>query len=228
MDIISPVLQSIGYLLLLVVLALLWRKTFHPSEARQFWILLAGAWTLNLLGNTAWIVHDFVTGTRLNMFSFVDLFYVLRYVLVGCALWLYPVPLSRQAWLWIGGAMLAASTVIWAVYFTPAMPLTGGNWTNFLGLAVYPTLDAGIIALAWLQVRAARQSVWSRYAILLFCVAVSYGIANTVNLIEYIYPPASAGIVPNVFWILTDIFLLVMTLGADVQAENKRWLRSEG
>jgi hypothetical protein len=227
MDIISQIIQSSGYLFSLVVLALLWRKAFRPSEARYFWILLAVAWTLNLLGNIAWIVHDVVTGTMLDTFSVVDLFYLLRYMVIGCALWLYPVRFSGRSGLWVGGTMLLVNAVVWAIYYNPAMALRGGDWTGFLGLALYPVLDAGIVALAWLRVRATQQSAWSRYVFLLFCSMASYGIANTINLTEYVFALVSSGVLQNIFWILADVFLLVMALGADLPKENESLMRNE-
>jgi hypothetical protein len=219
--------QFVGYISLLVVLALLWRRAFRPSEFRQLWILLAAAWTMNLLGNIAWIVHDLVTGTELDTFSVVDTFYVLRYVLIGWALWLYPTLLSRRAWVWIVGTMLAVSVVVWAVYYNPAMALRGGDWTGFLGLALYPVLDAGIVALAWLRMRAARGSAWDRYASLLFCAMASYGIANTINLTEYVFSPIAGGILQHVLWVLTNVFLLVIALGADLPKKNESRMRNE-
>ncbi len=215
------IFQSIGYVLLLVILALLWRKALRSSEIRQFWTLLAAAWTMNLLGNVAWIVHDLVTGTELDTFSVVDLFYVLRYVLIGWALWLYPTPLSRRSWLWIVGTMLVVGVIVWLVYYNPAMTLRGGDWTNFLGLALYPVLDAGIVTLAWLRVRAAWGSAWSRYAFLLFCAMTSYGIANTINLTEYVFS-RTGGTWQNVFWVLADVFLLLIVLGADLRKEQQK------
>jgi hypothetical protein len=220
MDIISQILQALGYILLLAVLALLWRRAYRQPEARYFWGLLAVAWTMNLLGNIAWIVHDLVTGTELDTFSVVDIFYVLRYVLIGWALWLYPTLLSRRAWFWIVGTMLAVSVVVWAVYYNPAMALRGGDWTGFLGLALYPVLDAGIVALAWLRVRAARGSAWDRYASLLFCAMASYGIANTINLTEYVFS-LTGGTWQNVVWVLADLFLLAIVMGADLRKEAK-------
>lgn len=228
MDIILRILQLIAYILLLVILALLWRRAFRQSESRDYWRLLAWAWTLNLLGSLAWIVHDLVTGTTLNTFSVVDFFYVSQYVLVGCALWLYPTSLPGRAWFWIVGAMLVANVVIWTVYYNPAVTLRGEGWISFLGLAAYPALDAGIVTLAWLRVRAARQSAWSWYAFLLFCVMAMYGVANTINLSESVFWPQSDRVLANVFWILSNVFLLVMVVGADLQAGGKSWMRNEG
>ncbi|MEW6401962.1 MAG: hypothetical protein AB1649_09190 [Chloroflexota bacterium] len=214
------ILQSIGFLLLPVILVLYWLKAFRQAESRLFWGLLAMAWTFNLLGNIAWIVHDLVTGTALETLSAIDLLYILRYVLVGAALWLYPAPLPSRAWSWIVGAMLAASAVVWAVYFDPAMEISGGNWTGFLGLALYPVLDVGIVAIAWLRVRATRQSVWGKYVLLLFYSMASYGIANTVNLTEYVFSSIFGGVLQNVLWILADVFLLVIVLRADLRQEK--------
>jgi len=221
-DIISQILPSIGYILLLVILALLWRKAYLQSESRQFWLLLALAWTMNLFGNIAWIVHDLVTGTPLDTLSVVDLFFVLHYVFVGCALWLFPTPLPRRTWFWIGGIMLAVIVVDRVVYFIPATTLRREDWIDFLSLVMYTLLDAGIIVLAWLRVRATRGSVWGRYALLLFFVMASYGIANTINLTEYIFSLTSGGVLQNVFWILSDVLLLVMILGVDLQMEKQK------
>jgi hypothetical protein len=221
MDMISQILQAIGYLLLLVILALLWRKAFRQSEARLFWRLLALAWTMNLLGNIAWVIHDLVTGTALDTFSAVDLFYVLRYVLIGVALWLYPAPLTRRDGVWIGVAAFVVNAIVWAVYFRPAMALRGGDWTGFLGIAMYPVLDAAIITLAWLRVRVVRESSWNRNALLLFCAMTCYGIANTLNLTGYVFTIMADGILPNVFWVLTDVFLLTIALGDNSVKKNE-------
>jgi hypothetical protein len=221
MDIISLLLQALGYVMLLVILALLWRRAYRQPEARNFWTLLAAAWTMNLLGNIAWIVHDLVTGTELDTFSVVDLFYVLRYVLIGWALWIHPMSLSRRAWFWVIGTMLVVNVIVWLVYYNPAMALRGGDWTGFLGLALYPVLDAGIIALAWLRVRAAHGSVWSRPALLLLCAMASYGIANTINLTEYVFS-LTGGTWQNLFWTLTDIFVLIVVLTGDWKKEEQK------
>ncbi len=220
MDLISQTFQAIGYLLLLVVLTVLWVKTARQTELRRFWILLALAWTMNLFGNIAWIVHDLVTGTELDNFSLVDLFYVAHYGLIAAALWLVPKSLSRRAELWIAGVMLGTAAIVWAVYFIPAMALRGGPWTNFLGVAMYPVLDAGLLTLAWLRLRAARGSTWDRVALLLFCSVASYGIANTLNMTGYVFSPIAGGLLPNVFWILTDVFILILALGSPRVSET--------
>ncbi|MFZ5881064.1 MAG: hypothetical protein ACOY0R_16980 [Chloroflexota bacterium] len=221
MDLISQILQALGYLLLLVVLTFFWIKAARQPYLRGFWILLALAWMMNLFGNIAWIIHDLVTGTPLDTFSAVDLFYVAHYVFIAMALWQYPTSLPRRAWLWIGAAMLAVNALVWAVYFDPLMALKNGPWTDFLGVAMYPVLDAGLIALAWLRYRAARRSTWDRLALLLFFAMTSYGIANTINMTSYVFSINPSAIPQNLFWILTDIFMLTMTFGVkkDIQPQ---------
>jgi hypothetical protein len=210
-----------------VVLAFLWRKALRPSEARYFWVLLATAWTLNLFGNIAWIVHDIVTGTTLDTLSFIDFFYVSRYVMIGCALWLYPAPLSRRTWVWVAGIMLAVILMAGAVYSSPAMAFSAGRKLDFLGLSMYTTLDAGVITLAVSRVRAARSSAWDRYSLLLFFAMLSYGIANTLNLTKSLFPSMLGGTLMHVFWILSDVFFLWMALGADLPKENQSLMRNE-
>jgi hypothetical protein len=214
MDVISQALQAFGYLLLLVVLTMLWIKASRQPELRRFWILFALAWTMNLFGNIAWIVHDFVTRTPLASFSIIDIFYVSHYVLIALALWQYPASMPRRAWLWIGAAMLVVNALVWGIYFRPAMIINGGSWVNFLGLAMYPVLDAGLITLAWLRYGKSRRSSWTRLTFLLFCAMMSYGIANTLNLTGTVFPPMANGVFPNLFWILKDVFMLALIWGA--------------
>lgn len=222
MGIISQILQAAGYVLLLVILIILWSRVFRRHEWHNFWMLLALAWTMNLFGNIAWVVHDLVTGTELSTFSVVDLFYVARYVLIGCALWMYPALLTQKDRIRVGAAAFIVNAIVWGLYFRPAMAVNGGDWVSFLGLALYPILDAAIITLAWLRFRAEHKSLWNRTALLLFCAMASYGIANTINLTEYVFFPASSGVLQNVFWIATDLFLLVMALGAGLSREIQK------
>ncbi|MCC7119590.1 MAG: hypothetical protein IT310_13780 [Anaerolineales bacterium] len=215
------ILQGIGYLSLLIVLVAFWRQALLRREPRAFWTLFAWAWTMNLLGNLAWVLHDAMTGTALATFSFVDVFYILRYALVALALWLYPTPLTQKFWKWVGLAAGMTGALVWAFYFRPAMDLNGGDWISFLGLALYPVLDAGLIAIAWLRVRASRETSWSQPAVILFLAVMSYGLANTLNLTEYVFPPLSSGVLPNLFWILTDVGLIVLVIIVNLKAQDR-------
>lgn len=220
METVLQIFQALGYITLLLVLASFWRLAFRRPG--RLWGLLALAWTMNLLGNIAWALHDLVTGAALDTFSAVDLFFVLRYALIGVALWLYPTPLPRRDGVWVGMAAFVVNAVVWLVYFTAAMNLRGGDWTAFVGLAMYPVFDAGMIALAWLRVRAARESAWSGYAALLFGAMISYGMANTINLSEYVFQLSTGGVPQNVFWVLTDLFALSAALAGSSRQEMQK------
>lgn len=219
MDNLSQIFQTISFLFSLVILALLWRRALRLSEIHRFWTFLAAAWTLGMLGTIAWIVHDLVTGTELSEFSIVDLFYISRYVLLGCVLWLYPAPLSRRDGVWVGGALLAGGVIARAVYFEPITALLGVTWIGFLGQVMYLILDVGIIALAWLRFRAPRPASWNRYVLLLVCAMLSYGTANTINLTEYVFS-LKVGTLQNVLWTLTDVLILILALG-DPRMKNE-------
>jgi hypothetical protein len=214
MDLILQVFQALGYLLSLVLLAALCTRAVRWRESRRFWVLLALTWLLGLLGSAAWFIHDLTTAAPLTSFSYVDLFFLARYALIGLALWLYPAPLPGRAGAWVVAAMLIVNFVIWPVYFQPVMAQQPGPWTDFLGYAMYPTLDVGMVVLVWLRYRAVDETSWARVALWLLCSMLSYGLANTVNLSEYAFPPLTGGALPNLLWILSDVFVLMMALGA--------------
>jgi hypothetical protein len=79
MTTILPIVQTLDYVLLLILFSALWVKVVRRQEIRAFWFLLASALTTNLLGNIAWILHDMTTDRPLGAFSFIDLFYVLDF-----------------------------------------------------------------------------------------------------------------------------------------------------
>jgi hypothetical protein len=221
MDTISQILQVIEYLLLLAILIVFWVKAFRQREFRNYWGLLALAWTMNLLGNIAWAIHDLVSTTALGSLSAVDFFYVLRYVLLGAVLWLYPVRLMRRDGAWAAVAAFMVAVIIGVVYFESVMPLRSEDWPNFLGLAVYPVLDVTIITVAALRVRMTRDPWWKRNTLFLFCGMACYGMANTINLAHYVFSAINVGISPSVFWILADAFLLIMALGSSDMKKDK-------
>jgi len=214
MDTISQVLQGIEYLLLLVILIVFWSRALRQREAqRNYWRLLALAWTMNLAGNVVWVLHDLVSKTPLDSFSAVDWFYGLRYVFLGAVLWFLPERLTRRDGLLACAAAFVVATMVSVVYFESVMTLKDASWSNFLGLAMYPVLDVAMMTLAWMRVRATPEPWWNRNTLFLFCSAACYGIANTLNLASYVFSAVHVGIFPPVFWILADAFLLIMALG---------------
>lgn len=221
MDKISQILQVAEYLLLLAILIVFWSKAARQRELRNYWGLLALAWTMNLLGNIAWVIHDLFSTTALGSLSAVDFFYVLRYALLVAVLWLHPVRLTRRDGLWAAVAAFVVAVIIGVVYFEAVMPLRSGDWLNFLGLAVYPVLDVAIITLAALRVRTMREPWWNRNALFLFWGMACYGVANTINLAHYVFSAISVGVFPSVFWVLADALLLIMALGGNDMKKDK-------
>jgi hypothetical protein len=222
MDTISQILQAVEYLLLLAILIVFWIKAFRQDQSRSYWRLLALAWTMNLLGNIAWVIHDLYSTTAFGSLSAVDFFYVLRYVLLGAVLWFHPVRLTTRDGVWAGVAAFVVVVIVGFVYFESVMPLRSGDWPNFLGLAVYPALDVAVLTLAALRVRTTREPRWIRNTLFLFCSMACYGIANTINLAGYVFSAASVGVSPSVFWILANAFLLIMALGdRDVKKDKE-------
>lgn len=220
MNMISQILQGIGYLLLLVILAVLWSRAVRQSKLDPFWGLFALAWTMSLFGNVAWVIHDLVTEISLGTFSAVDIFYVFRYLLIGIPLWMFPKKLIGRNGIWVGITVFGAIITMWIIYFNSAMAVRD-DWLGFLGVAMYPVLDAALIVIAWLRFRADQRDPWRRTAFLLFCAMISYGIANTLNFASYAFSLMPGGILPNIFWILTDVIILIMALGYNDMEKDK-------
>jgi hypothetical protein len=221
MDTILQVLQAVEYLLLLAVLIVFWGKALRQPELRNYWGLLALAWTMNLLGNIAWVVNDLFSETALDSFTAVDFFYVLRYVLLVAVVWFHPVRLTRRDGLWACVAGLVVTVIVLVVYFESAPLIGNEDWTDFLGLAIYPVFDVSMITLAWLRSRTTRDPWWIRNTLFLFCSMACYGMANTINLAHYIFSAINVGISPSVFWILANAFLLLMALGDHGMKKDK-------
>ena len=218
------VFQGLSYLLLLVVLVLLWIRVARRAVPRSFWLFLALAWTLNLGGTLAWIAHDLLTGSPLETFSSVDLFYVSRYLVLGLALWQFPAPLPRRAALGPFLAGLTAFALLGALYLSPFWVTKTGGWVDFGGYALYPILDASLVTLAALRLRAAWRSTWSRPSGLFFGAILCYGLANTLNFIEYALFPISGGLLPGLLWTLTDVCILLLAWLATPQSADRQAL----
>ena len=212
LDLVAPAMQSITYIMLLIVLIVYYVKAFRQPQLRRFWLLFALASTMSLLGNIAWIIHFAVTESALSRISSIDLFYVTSYILIGIALWTYPARVQRRVWPWIAGAMSMALLVVVAVYFGYVAVREKGTLVNFMIYAAYPILDAGLITLAWMRYGSVRGTRWERLALLLACGITSYGVANTVELTGYVSTPILGGFLQNFFWIMRHVFVLMAAL----------------
>jgi hypothetical protein len=212
LDLVTPLLQAIAYILLLVVLITYYIKAFRQPQLRHFWLLLALAMTMNFIANIVWIIHFVNTQNALAEISVIDLFYVAAYILIGFALWSYPRVLGRQVWLWVGIAMSLAVVVIFTLYFGHVASNDRGTFINFIIFAGYPILDAGLITLAWLRYRDSSNTRWAGVALLVAIAITSSGLADAVELTGYLSTPLLGGILQNFFWILRHSLMLVAAL----------------
>ncbi len=219
LDLVAPAMQSITYVMLLIVLIVYYLKAFRQPQLRRFWLLFALASTMSLLANIAWIIHFNVTQSALSRISAIDLFYVTSYILVGIALWTYPTALSRRVWLWMAGAMSLALLAVTAVYFGDAAAREKGTLVNFIIYAAYPIFDAGQITLAWMRYGSVRGTRWEKLALLLACGITSYGLANAVELTGYVSAPILGGFLQNLFWMLRHVFVLMAALSVRTPAD---------
>jgi hypothetical protein len=208
-DLVTPGMQAVAYILLLIVITTYYIKAFRQPELRRFWLLFAVAWTMNLIANIAWIIRFMVTQKPLDALSFIDIFYVIPYLLIGIALWRYPVILPRRTWLPVWIALFVSTSMVLALYFGYAVPNGRGIFSYFINFALYPILDAGLITLAWIRYRAAQDTRWTKIALFLACAVTSYGLGNTLELAGHVTAPVLGGFLQNFFWILRHVLLLM-------------------
>lgn len=212
LDLVSPTMQAIAYCLLLIVLITYYIKAFLQPQLRSFWLLFALAWTMNLVANIGWIIHFANTQSILDRLSWIDLFYVIPYILIGIALWLHPKPLQNRVWIWVGIAIFVAATVVLGFYFGYVSPVVQRAFANFIIYALYPILDAGLIVLAWIRYQAARGTGWGKIALFLACAITSYGLGNSIEVIGFVFAPVLGGFLQNFFWTLRHVFVLLAAI----------------
>jgi hypothetical protein len=207
MDLFSEVLFAVSFLLGLVVTGCLWWVALRLAPARRFWMPIATGWALNLLGNVAWIAYDMVAETSLPPLSWVDGFYLARYLFVGLALWRYPLPCPRRRGLELLGVWLIAALVAWVSLFQPTLASTGRSWAYFVGVAMYPVLDAGLVYAAWQRWQRASSVPWKQTMVLLSMAMLSYGLANWINFGARMASPDADAPLATLFWSTTDVIV---------------------
>lgn len=90
----------------------LWVAAWRFERRRRFWSLLAAAWSLGLAGNVAWGLA-FPPGSDLPSFSWLDLFYLARYLAVGAAIGLHLRDKFPATMLTAVGLTTLASALAW-------------------------------------------------------------------------------------------------------------------
>jgi hypothetical protein len=194
-------------LLTVVVAVLLWRAGGQSFDARTFWKLLAVGWAVNLLGNIVWGVYETVAGKRLPTLSFVDAVYATRYVLALLALRRYPGQASDRRWPSLLAVLSAATAVIWVLLFRPTLmsaEIALPRVKDFIGVAMYPVMDAVLIYAAVLTWARATQSCMRNSLGLLILAMVSYSVANWFQF-GNLAVAGFTSIVPDIFWPLADV-----------------------
>ncbi len=213
---------TLSLLVNLVVIGVLWWAAARSKTARSFWQLVAAGWSLNLLGNLIWIGYEMARQQSLPPLSPVDSLYLGRYLLVGWAFWVYPAPWPGRRGLEITAAMLLMAVVAWFSLFRPVLASTAPAWPDFLGVAIYPVLDAGLVYAA-LRRFLELKGDWGRPAFgLLLLAMLCYGAANWINFTVRMTPAERLFDWASLFWLLTD---LLTGLAAMVwQRQEKRVL----
>lgn len=204
----TEIASTVSFFFPLLVGGVMWVVAWRRREARPFWAWLALGWTLNLVGNVAWAAHDILTETRLPPLSWVDLFYVARYVCLGIAFWLYPAPWETRRLREVGGLVLLAALALWVALYRTEFVTVQRSWDQVLGVAIYPLLDVGLIYILAFKWREMPVEPWRRSLLLLLIAAISYGIANGINLCVRLAEPENSSAWADLFWFANELFAL--------------------
>ena len=201
LDMVLSMLLTIG------IAALQWRAGSQSPDAKAFWRLLAGAWTAGLMGNIAWGIYEMLTGESLPILSWVDAIYATRDILVLMALWRYPGRPLRRREFDVIAIPAATAAIAWLLVFRPTLTtaaLTPQRIQDFIGVAIYPILDAGLIYAALLTWAGAAKGRLRHAVALILASAICYGIANSFQFGIRVVPDYTSGL-PDPFWLLSDL-----------------------
>jgi len=172
-----------GFFVGLLVLSLLrWatRYTTGPEQLLWAWLTIASA--LGILGNVVWGTSSLFFKTEPGLFSWIDGFYLARYVTVFLALWCLTQPWRWTRW---GAALLiaaAAAALLWVLVYRPILNDLANPLLFFISNAMYPVLDPVLLFIAfcaWTVMNGERERIT---LVLLLAALLCYGSANWINV----------------------------------------------
>lgn len=200
---ISSTIYAISFFFSLFLIGFLWWLTVRYPSARRFWGWLAVGWSVNTLGSLLWGVIVFA---EIDYPTWIDSLYVLRYVFVILAVWLYP-----TAWPWrkapgILAAMLVAAVILWFALVHPLSAISDQPRDHILAGALFPLLDAGMLYACWARWRDTAANPLQPVFALFALSTLAYGIANWANYRLRAVNPDGDSLVALLCWFLTDVF----------------------
>ncbi len=207
----SDLYFALTMLVSLGLIIALWLAARRFTAARWFWGLLAAAWSIGFSGNIAWGLA-FPAGAEISAFSWLDLFYLVRDLLVAAA---FAVCLRRK----LPSTLLLAAVLVplaaglgWLVFRPLFWSAPVPRWDWLAGLAMYPLLDVVLLTLAgslWFSLPAGalkRAVAWLAGGVL------AYSLANWINLAVRLVTPRADSPAANLFWLLSDLLTLTALL----------------
>jgi hypothetical protein len=210
-DVIETLFQifvAFAFLVNLAAVGVLWWAARHLATDRLFWRLFATAWTANLLGNLAWIVIALTSTASLSLYSCIDGFYLARYLLIGVALWRYPVPWAPRRGIMPVVMMGGMALVLWVCCLEPAWAAAERSAISLITIAVYPILDTGLTFCAWTRARETVGQIWRTMRWISLSMT-TYGAANLINFGTHMSMPKDDSPLSTVFWLLSDVMILI-------------------
>ncbi|MBN1873816.1 MAG: hypothetical protein JXA33_06270 [Anaerolineae bacterium] len=193
----------------------------HNPDTQTFWRWLALGWLVNQLGNIAWGVYDIMIEGGVPTLSWVDSFYLTRYLLIFLAFRLYLPPKVRRHWGTWGLLTCSTAAIVWMLLLRPAMLSTGYSFFYFAGIALYPVLDIPLIYAAASTWKACPKDHIKHTLGLLTLGMITYGIANWLNFSKRTISLDIRAGTADIFWQLTDILAWTAGLYTYVRRDRR-------
>ncbi|MEW5873140.1 MAG: hypothetical protein AB1894_28025 [Chloroflexota bacterium] len=195
---------AVSFFFSLFLIGFLWWLAYRYPAGRRLWGWLAAGWSVNTLSSLIWGLYVMLVSEDIP--GLVDNLYVLRYVFVLLALWLYPAAWPWRRWAGILAAMLVAALVLWFGFVQPLQKISSQPFDYILAGTIFPLLDAGMLYAAWARWRDTTDQPVNTVMALIALSSLAYGIANWVNYRARAVVPDANPPVALIGWLLTDVF----------------------
>lgn len=202
---ISSVFYAISFIVSLIVFGFLWWLAYRYPTARRLWGWLAVGWSVNTFSSLVWGLYALLVSEDIP--DLIDGLYVLRYLFVGLAFWLYPVGWPWRRLVGVVASMLAAAAALWFGFVQPLRAISSQPFSFILAGTIFPLLDAGMLYIVWARWRElAGQSLRPVFGWLVLS-ALAYGVANWANYWVRAVNPEGNSLLALIGWLLTDVFV---------------------
>lgn len=206
-DSLVTLLYAIWFVVSTLLTAAMWWLAYRDPDTRHLWGPLAIGWGLNLLSSFLWGVYVTLLGAEYP--ALFDLLYVVRYLFVFLALWLYPTPWPARRAVEILLLSVGMGLLVWLGWLGFLRTATEQPAGEVVSNALFPILDTGVLYATWRRWRDVRADPQGPVMGMLLLSMTSYAVANWIQFIVQLRSPDVDSVGAVFFWLLTDLFAVL-------------------